>query len=122
MKLRKKLAESLVLTKVDFNDYVYSPLTITQINKLQRLQKVAASFVLGWYASSADILKLNWLPKVERGECNCMKMAFKAIHNENWPSINRIEIMKTSRTLRNSSEVERINDQGYFSRYCKQII
>ena len=37
LKLRKQLAESLVLTKVDFNDYVYSPLTITQINKLQRL-------------------------------------------------------------------------------------
>ena len=95
-----------MLTKVDFNDYVYSPLTITQINKLQRLQKVAASFVFGRYASSADILKLNWLPIVERREFNCMKMTFKAIHNENWPSINRIEIKKTSRTLRNSNELK----------------
>ncbi len=106
LKLRKQLAESLVLTKIDFNDYVYSPLSVTLINKLQRLQKVAASFVLGRYASSADILKLNWLPIVERREFNCMKMTFKAIHNENWPSINRIEIKKTNRTLRNSNELK----------------
>ena len=106
LKLRKQLAESLVLTKVDFNDYVYSPLTITQLNKLQRLQKAAASFVLGRYASSTDILKLNWLPIVKRREFNCMKMTFKAIHNENWPSVNRIDIKKTNRTLRNSNELK----------------
>ena len=35
-----------------------------------------------------------------------MKMTFKAIHNENWPSINRIEIKKTSRTLRNINELK----------------
>ena len=113
-----------MLTKVDFNDYVYSPLTITQINKLQRLQQVAASFVLGRYASSADILKLNWLPIVERREFNCMKMTFKAIHNENWPSINRIEIKKTSRTLRNSNELKLCASmiRDTFSRHCKQIV
>ena len=106
MKLRKQLAESLVLTKVDFNDYVYSPLTVTQVNKLQRLQTVAASFVFGRYPSSADILKLYWLPIVERREFDCMKITFKAIHNENWPSINRNEIKKTSHTLRNSNELK----------------
>ena len=95
-----------MLRKVDFNDYVYSPLTIAQINKLQRLQKVAANFVLGQHASSADILKLNWLPIVEGREFYCMKMIFKAIHNENWPSINRIEIKKSSRTLRNSNKLK----------------
>ena len=58
------------------------------------------------YASSADILNLNWLPIVERREFNCMRMAFKGIHNENWPSINRIEIKKTGRTLRNSNELK----------------
>ena len=61
---------------------------------------------LGRYASSADILKLNWLPIVERREFDCMKMTFKAIHNESWPSINRIELKKASRTLRNSNELK----------------
>ena len=37
-----------------------------------------------------------------------MKMTFKAIHNENLPSINRIEIKKTSRTLCNSNELKLI--------------
>ena len=42
-KLRKQLAECLILSKIDFNDHVYSLLTIAQVNKLQRLQKAAAS-------------------------------------------------------------------------------
>ena len=37
-----------------------------------------------------------------------MKMAFKGIHNENWPSINHIEIKKTGHTLRKSNELKLI--------------
>ena len=62
--------------------------------------------MLSQYGSSADILKLNWLPVVERRESNCMKMTFKAIHKEDWPSINCIEIKMTNRTLRNSNELK----------------
>ena len=31
-------------------------------------------------------------------------MTFKAIHNENRPSVTRIDLKKTNRTLRNSNE------------------
>ena len=37
-----------------------------QRNSLQRLQKVAANFVLGSNCSRDDIVKLNWLPIKER--------------------------------------------------------
>ena len=105
-KLRKQLAECLILSKIDFNDHVFSPLTNAQINKLQRLQKAAASFVFGRYVSTKDILKLRWLPVEERRVFNCMKLAYKAIHHENWPTINKLEIKTTGRMLRNSNELK----------------
>ena len=61
-KLRKQLAECVILSKIPFNDHVYSPLTSAQVSKLQRLQKAAASFVFGKYVPTKDILKLSWLP------------------------------------------------------------
>ena len=105
-KLRKQLAECLILSKLDFNDHVYSPLTIAQVNKLQRLQKAAASFVFGKYVSTKDILKLSWLPVEERRAFNCMKLTYKAIHYENWPTINPIEIKTTGRMLRSSNDLK----------------
>ena len=105
-KLRKQLAECLILSKIDFNDHIYPPLTNAQVNKLQRLQKAAASFVFGKYVSTKDILKLSWLPVEERRVFNCMKLAYKAIHFENWPSINQIEIKTTARILRSSEDLK----------------
>ena len=105
-KLRKQLIESLIFSKIDFNDYVYSPLTNVQLNSLQRLQKVAASFVLGRYCSRDDIVKLNWLPIKERREFNHLKLTHKAIYSDNWPDINKLEIKTTGRALRNSDEIK----------------
>ena len=77
-----------------------------QLNSLQRLQKVAVSFVLGRYCSRDDIVKLNWLPIKERREFNYLKLTHKAIHAENWPDINKLEIKTTGRALRNSDEIK----------------
>ncbi len=106
LRLRKQLIESLIFSKIDFNDYVYSPLTNVQLNSLQRLQKVAASFVLGRYCSRDDIVKLNWLPIKERREFNYLKLTHKAIHTDNWPDINKLEIKTTGRALRKSDEIK----------------
>ena len=105
-KLRKQLAECFILSKIDFNDHIYSPLTKAQVNKLQRLQKAAASFVFGKYVSTKDILKLSWLPVEERRVFNCMKLAYKAIHFENWPTINQMEIKTTAHMLRSSEDLK----------------
>ena len=101
---RKTLAESLILSKIDFNDYVYSPLSQQQLKKLQRLQKAVASFVLKRYAHKKDILKLGWLPIAERRDFNLLKLTFKAIHNTNWPVINKLELQTCNRVLRSSNE------------------
>ena len=98
------LPQSLILSKIDFNDYVYLPLTLCQTKKLQRLQKATASFVIKRYGHTEDILKIGWLPSVERREFNFVKLAFKAINNRNWSEINKLEIQTCSRALRSSSE------------------
>ena len=105
LRLRKQQIESLLFSKIDLNDYVCSPLTIMQLNILQRLQNVAASFVLGRHCSRDDIVRVNWLPIKERRECNYLKLTHKAIHSDNWPDANKLEIEKTGRALRNSYEI-----------------
>ena len=42
-KLRKQLAKQLILSKINFNDFVYHPITKGETKKLQRFQLAAAS-------------------------------------------------------------------------------
>ena len=66
-KLRKHLAESLILSRLDFNDIIFYPLTERLINRLQSVQYSATSFVTDKYVNSVDALfKLGWLPVRER--------------------------------------------------------
>ena len=90
------------MSKVDFNDHVYNPLTSQQIKKLQRLQLSTASFVLGRFARSPDLRTLNWLPILERREYNLLKLSFKAIHFNNWPAINKLKRKIYGRELRSN--------------------
>ena len=41
-KVRKLLAQSLLLSQIDFGDPVYSPISLKNMNKLQRLQRAVA--------------------------------------------------------------------------------
>ena len=52
-KLRKQLTESLVLSKISFNYFVYHPITKEQTKKLQRV--AAANFVYNKYVNMEDI-------------------------------------------------------------------
>ena len=66
-KLRKHLAESLVLSRLGLSDVVFYQLTENLLKKLQRIQFSAASFVTGHYVNSVNTLfKLGWLPMSER--------------------------------------------------------
>ena len=66
--IKKNLAQSLVLSKLFYNDIVYHPLPEYLMKRLQKVQTATASFVLGRYASMEDILKLKWLPVKEHRE------------------------------------------------------
>ena len=45
--VRKQLVESLMLSKLDYNNAVFTPLFVYLIKRLQRVQLAAAGFVLG---------------------------------------------------------------------------
>ena len=101
--IRKQLAESLVLSKLDYNDVVCNPVPDYLLKRLQRMQLAVAGFVLRKYTSMSDILSLGWLPVVERRDYHLAKLVFKAIHSSDWPSYLKLDEYEPSRPLRSSS-------------------
>ena len=76
--LRKQLAETLILSKLDYADLVFYPLPQFLLRRLQRVQFAAASFVLGHYVKNfRDVLKIGWLPINERRDLNLLKSCLK---------------------------------------------
>ena len=72
--IRKNLAQALVLSKLYYNDILHHSLPEYLTARLHRVQKAAASFVNGKYATTSDILKLNWLPVTEQREWHILKI------------------------------------------------
>ncbi len=103
LNIRKNLVQSLVLSKLYYNDVIHHSLPQYLDKRLQRVQKAAASFVLGKYARTADVLSLNWLPIKEQREWNTLKVTYKALHDANWPNYLKLQLVNHSRVLRSSS-------------------
>ena len=83
---RKNLAQALVLSKLYYNDILYHSLPEYLTARLHRVQKAAASFVNGKYATKFDILKLNWLPVTEQREWHVLKSTHKSLNRSDWPN------------------------------------
>ncbi|RMX45115.1 hypothetical protein pdam_00025340 [Pocillopora damicornis] len=92
-KLQKHLAESLILSRLDYCDIVMFPLPQHLLKRLQCIQFAAASFVTGW------------LPVRECQDWHLLKMAHKALYNYNWPQTLRLEKVKHTQLLRSNSTV-----------------
>ena len=75
MKVRKTLAEALILSKINYCSVVYGQLPRYLINRLQRVQNTTAGYVYGRYAKTLDVINLNWLPTEENVEMNTVKLA-----------------------------------------------
>ena len=102
---RRSLSRSLVLSRISYNDVIYHDVPAYLINRLQRVQLAAASFVIGKYANMTDLLKLGWLPVSHNRELNLCKLTFKALHCINWPPYLRLEVRVPPRALRSSSSL-----------------
>ena len=102
--IRKRLAESLVLSLIDYNDIVCHPIPKYLTQRLQRVQLAAASFVYNHYADLSDVLKLGWLPITYRREYHLTRTICKALYQDCWPTSLRLEEHKPARTLRSSCE------------------
>ena len=102
-KLRKHLAESLVLSRLDFSDIVFYPLSKNLLKKLQHIQFSAASFVTSHYVNSVNTLfKLGWLPMSEHRDWHLLKAAHKALYDGHWPRNLRLETVQHGRWLLSS--------------------
>ena len=92
--------ESLLLSKLDYCDTVYYPLLEFQLNRLQRVQLVAASFVLSRYVNDInDIVKIGWLPVRQRRDFHVLKLVHQALHSPSWPSYIPLDTVKHLRSL-----------------------
>lgn len=96
--IRKQLAESLVLSALDYNDVICHPAPEYLIKRLQRVQLAAAGFVVNHYANISDILKLGWLPVKYRREFHMTKLIFKALYLSDWHLYLPMQVYKPGRS------------------------
>ena len=104
--IRKNLAQALVLSKLYYNDILYHSLPEYLTARLHRVQKAAASFVNGKYATTLDILNLNWLPVTEQREWHILKSTHKSLYSSDWPNYLRLEAYESNRNLRSSKGIQ----------------
>ena len=83
--LRKQLVESVILSKLDYCDLVYYALPSKLLKRLQRVQSSAACFITGKFSREEDVLKLGWLPMMERRDWHLLIATFKALNDQCWP-------------------------------------
>ena len=96
--LRKQLAEVLVLSKLDYGNAIINNAPSYLFNQLQRFQNATASFVRNSYAKCHDVINLKWLPMRERTEHSLAKLAWKSIHQPDWPKFLPLKRDDNTRT------------------------
>ena len=123
--LRKQLAETLILSKLDYTDLDFYPLPQFLLRRLQRVQFAAASFVLGHYVKNfRDVLKIGWLAINERRDLNLLKSCFKALQNaETWPDYLKIIKQECPKGLRSSNSIRLVvpTENGTFQNNASKL-
>ena len=85
-KIRKSLAESLVLSRLNYSNVVFGQLPKYLQNHLLHVQKSGAGYVIGRYTKLSNVINLNWLPIHESIEYNIVECVYHSLHDRNWPS------------------------------------
>ena len=92
----KSLAESLVLSRLNYSDVVFGQLPKYLQNRLQCVQNSAAGYFISRYTKLSNVINLKWLPIHESIECNTVKCVYHSLHDRNWPSHELKSSAKTS--------------------------
>ena len=93
-----------MLSKLDYFDTVYYPLPEFQLKRLQRVQLVAASFVLNRYVNDInDIVKIGWLPVRQQRDFHVLKLVHQALYSPSWPSYVPLDTVKHLLSLRSGA-------------------
>ena len=122
-KVCKSLAESLVLSRLNCSNVVFGQLPKYLQNRLQRVQKSAAGYVIGLYAKLSDVINLNWPPIHESIQYNTVKCVYHSLHDRNWPSYLRLETVQQNRVLRSNDQGNKIDygEKHTFQSQCTVI-
>ena len=116
-KVRKTLAETLILSNLKYYIPVYSQLPKYLIRRLQRTQNTVAGYVLGRYAKESDfITTLGWLLVQEMMEFAIVKCTFSILNDPKWPKylpIKKLQEIKRATHLENEMMVERGNKNTF---------
>ena len=94
LKVRKTLAEALILSKINYCNVVYSQLPKYLINRLQQVQATTAGYVYGRYAKTLDVININWVPIEENIEMNTVKLAQKSLNDKLWPNYLKLALIE----------------------------
>ena len=86
----KQLAESLVISKLNYASLVFDPLPAYQLWRLQRIQNACAGFVLRKYPNASDLVTPNWLDMARRRKLSILKLTFKSLNDTNFPEYLRL--------------------------------
>ena len=97
--VRKMLAESLILSRINYGIVLYKNAPAYLIKRIQRLQNAVAGYVLTRYFNEKYVISLNWLPIIELIDFEISKLAQKALHDESW-----IERSKENQTFHENAE------------------
>ena len=101
---RKQLAESLILSKLDYAISLFSNANQIEVNRLQKVMRSAASFVTHKYCRTSDIINLHWIPMKERIDYYQLKLAHKAIYDETFPEYLKLTFKSRDSRLQNAQE------------------
>ena len=105
-RLRKQLAETLLLSKIFYCCSLFWNLPQFQVKKLDKILCRIASFVKLKYCTLEDVIKLGWLPTQQRIEFEIMKLAHKSVYQPNFPSyLKGFKLRENSRKTRNVDEI-----------------
>ena len=105
--LRKTLAESLILSRLNYCNVLLSDAPQYILKRLQKVQNAAAHFVLGHRARVNDVIKLKWLPIEESISSSLAKLAHKALHDTNWPGyLSLSTVAPRARVLRSTAVIQ----------------
>ena len=116
--VRKRLAESLILSRIDYGSVVYGECPEYLLKRLQRVQNAAAGFVLRQYCKESDVVnKLKWLPIKERFDYDLVKLTHKILYDRHSPSYLSAKTQNFEKTFRTNKDftLERSYDKKTFS-------